>query len=46
MNVNEKIMFYNKFNFNNDKYLLLYLLIDVSLLEILIKTARRDFAAR
>ena len=46
MNVNEKVMFYNKFNLNDDKCLLLYLLINVSLLKTLIKTARRDFTAR
>ena len=39
-------MFYNEFNFNNNKCLLLYLLINVSLLKTLIKTARRDFTAR
>ena len=39
MNVNEKVMFYNKFNLNDDKCLLLYLLINVSLSETLIKTA-------
>ena len=46
MNVNEKVMFYNEFNFNDDKCLSLYLLINVSLSETLIKTAQRDFAAR
>ena len=44
--VNDKIMFYNEFNFNDDKCLSLCLLINVSSLKTLIKTARRDFTTR
>ena len=45
-NVNEKVMFYDESDLNDDKCLSLYLLIDVSSSETLVKTAQRDFAAR
>ena len=44
-NVNEKIMFYNESVLNDDKCLSLYLLIDVSSSETLVKTAQRGFIA-